>query len=362
MKAIERINPELREKLSTHGTFFTVTAVFLIVALGITIVDSPDKWWIALLVVVGLAVVSFLLINMRVVIKTTIAHIILLVQAAWSFRIGAALRPDDMTASLWMISPFCVFYTCLAISYYFPVLRSRWFSVSFTTLMSFVLVSTLMVIDLATLIVFSVSYLVSVALFYFFYTYLGGKVRNRKHMPSLSFSDQDLEDLRASASGYGWGSARATEKSVIVWDDQRAYVLSKVSLDTKFGQGGTRRKQFLTYKTKDISSWVVNIEQTLRPQWRTRSAPALVVLLDEGNVNGTSSKVIGIQIPDSKVRVPVVVHPFKAQSSSKNYTKLLFDINKEYSSVLPTLNDKQLHALDMRLPASSDKNLGNVES
>ena len=132
--------------------------------------------------------------------------------------------------------------------------------------------------------------------------------------------------------------------SVLVWNDERAYLLHPIKMTTPFGTIG-KRSQSLSYRRKSITPWLNHLIYHRIPLWRSRGADITLVLVDLNRRNSESMKVIAQPVPDSNRFVPVCVAPISRKRSPQKVERMLKDVDSTMGSMKRDLTGKQLKAL-----------------
>lgn len=344
---------EIKETvLKQNGGLFTIFAIALIVGSGITLVDDPSRWWISLLAIGFFCLVIFLFINARVIIKSIISIIIVLLEASYAFKIGVLYDPTEMIGSLWLFAILFTFFTCLSISYILPSNSSRWGVATIATFISFSTTLILLGAFEDNRISILIGVITAITIFVLWYRWGSKSFYSQKNMPVIDF-EEEFYDFYDEVTKNAWGVKPITKKgeikAALVWNDTKAFVVTTVHLEQKLGLSG-RKKMYLSYKGKNINPWLLAQAFTLVPHWRLKNADILLVFLDRKNKNGLKSKVIGVEVPDSNRKLPVGIYPAKNFIDKRKYTALLENMSKEFDEFIIDLNDSQRDALDRLLP------------
>lgn len=357
----ESIGEIAEELLRKNGQILTGFTCLLIIMVGVTLVNDPSRWWVSLAAVALFGAVVFLFLNARVLIKATVALLATLMEAAWAFKIGSVSDYQGSGGTAWMLSILISFFTVLAISYTIPSSRSRWGTATMTTTASFFFVYLVAVGGFPLSWAALVSGVLNVAFFILIYRF--GRKSSYKilDMPMVNMDEDVQEKIISSVKEYGWGAVPTKGKlrgGVLIWNQRNAFVLSTVNLPQKFGISfkGRRAKgeRHLTYNGKNINPWLMNIAFQMIPYWRTKGADIMLVLLDRRDGNGKEAKTIGVQLPDTKGRVPVGIMPAQHYLERNKFPELAKAIEEEFGGYVRELTPRQLKALDMMLPEEAE--------
>lgn len=356
------LGEDVSDLLQRNGGLFTVFTVFLIIATGVAIFDRPDRWWWSAVAVAVFAVVAFLFMNARVLVKAAVASLLVLVMGSYGFKLGATMDPQGVSGTIWMTSLYSTFFACLAGSFIWPAGKSRWGVVTATSVVGFAGVFLMAAGGIQVEFAILLGSIFSVALFFLWYRF--GKASRYKAdvMPTVATSEELVDSLHEAAidSGRGAWKRRTREtNSLVFWNEEAAFQLVGVHLDQAFSAGG-RKAEYLTYSTRNINPWLLSLAYRLVPTRKTRNADIMLVLLDFENKNGSKAKVVGVHVPDTRRKIPVGILPAKHLLSSTKRVKLLEAVEGEFSEFVTELSPKQLEALDSFLPEEND-DTENVE-
>lgn len=339
----------LKETLKANGRLLTIFGVAAIVISGITLVEYPQNWWIALLSVTGFFLALFLFINARAVIKMAITVLLTLVLAGIAFNLAALADPLGVGAFIWLFGHLIVFFLTLSLSYFLPSGQSRWTTIAVTEVIYFSGTWLLIALSQAVTASAAVAILISIGIFVLLYTF-GSKSRfTGKKMPK-TFDEPGLGDRIAKAAEYADLKVHKLESkedsSYLVWNE-RAYILHPVAMEQAFGFVG-KRKPKLSYQGKSINAWLRYLSFTKNPYFKSRGAETMLILVDVNNANGKESKTIGVTLPDSKALVPVGIIAGKLLKSDdeKALRKALLNLDVQFQEFVKDLTPKQKDALD----------------
>jgi hypothetical protein len=347
------LGAELKEVFEDNSRVFTFFVSALIVVVGIVLIENPSRWWVAILGLLSFFVVLFLFLNARVIIKATISIFSVLVLSSYGFRLGAMLDNTAASGTLWMTSTLTVYLLNLCYSFLRPSSKSRWGAATLVTVLQFMFSTALVASGINLIVPFATSMVLGLLLFVFVYTFGFRTKIQLEAMPLVGLDNDTVESIYKSALDNGWGAwlpKKSGSDSVIVWNDDAAYHLTSVFFDQKLGIGGSKFKQELTHNGKAVSNWLLNLVYKKLPFTGTGNADIMLVLLDEGNKNGTQSKVVGVAVPDSKKRIPVGILPAKSLMATEKHRKLLQTLDREFGAFPTRLSTRQLNFLDSHLP------------
>lgn len=339
----------LKETLKANGRLLTIFGVAAIVIGGVTLVQYPQNWWIALLAVTGFFAALFLFINARAVIKMAVTVLLTLVLAGISFNLGSLVDPLGVGAFIWLFGHIIVFFLTLSVSYFLPSGQSRWTTISLTEIIYFSGTWLLIALTETVTAPAAVDILIAVGVFVLIYTF-GSKSRfAAKRMPK-TFDEPGLQDRMVKAADYADLKIHKLEakedSSYLVWNE-RAYILHPVVMEQAFGFVG-KRKPKLSYQGKSINAWLRYLSFTKNPYFKSRGAETMLVLIDVNNANGKEPKTIGVTLPDSKALVPVGIIAGKLLKSDdeKALQKALLNLDVQFQEFVKDLTPKQKDALD----------------
>lgn len=349
-----------QELLRRNGRIITIFTCLLIIAVGFTLVNDPGRWWVSLAAVALFFVVIFLFFNARVLIKSTVAIGLVLVESAWAFKIGAVSDYTGNGGSTWMLSTLVAFFTALAISYQMPSARSRWGVAALTTTASFFFVYSVAMGGLSLGWAAVIGAALNIAFFILIYRYGRRSSYKVNNMPPVDMDEETQKAITEGLRNYGWGAAPAKGRykgGLLLWNERHAFVLSTMESKQRFGISAKGRRargeSYLTYEGNNVNPWLMDLVFQLVPFWRTRGANIMLVLLDRRNGNGTDAKVIGVEVPDTKARIPVGILPAQSYLDSRRYPQMAKRIEDEFNGYLHALTPRQIRALDSRLPVAA---------
>lgn len=337
------------EAIKRHGTWFTVSVVGIILALGFTLVSDPSKWWVALAISGGLSIFIFTAANGRVVLKAIGSIFVLLLSVAGAASMGSMVITVPIFGLTWPVAQIAVYLFALALSYVVYSGRGRWTYLGLMAISQFALTSLLVILNAdphLSMLVGGVMGLVGFALAYL----LNGRTRVSRLMPESGFSREFVEAVARGAEKLDLNfrvvpARRGIDSHLLVYGD-RAIILYPVALEQAFGAIG-RRASKLGYKGKDINPWLLRLSFFTSPSWKSKGASPSLVLVDTERKNGGEGKIIGVALPDSKRRAVVGIQPAPPSRKDRDSygEKLIaasFELMDDYSL---ELTEKQKLAL-----------------
>ncbi len=299
------------EAIKRHGTWFTVSVVGIILALGFTLVSDPSKWWVALAISGGLSIFIFTAANGRVVLKAIGSIFVLLLSVAGAASMGSMVVTVPIFGLTWPVAQIAVYLFALALSYVVYSGRGRWTYLGLMAISQFALTSLLVILNAdphLSMLVGGLMGLVGFALAYL----LNGRTRVSRLMPESGFSREFVEAVARGAEKLDVSfrvvpARRGIDSHLLVYGE-RAIILYPVALEQAFGAIG-RRASKLGYKGKDINPWLLRLSFFTSPSWKSKGASPSLVLVDTERKNGGEGKIIGVALPDSKRRAVVGIQP-----------------------------------------------------
>lgn len=336
------------ETLKENGRLLTVFASLAIIISGLTLIQAPSKWWIALLAVTGFFLALFLFLNARVVIKVIFASVLTVVLSAVAFNVAIISEPLGSASLLWFLGHYVVFFFCLSVSYFLPSGQSRWTTIAVAIAVYFGL-TWFLAITLNSLFWPAIlCILIAAGAFVLLYLF-GGRSRFSgktmpKHMSTETLSENILK--AAALSDFNVREISSEDNSFLLWGD-RAYVIYPIEMEQALGVTGRKKRIQLSYRGKAINSWLRFLSFTKNPYFRTRGAESMLVLLDMKNANGTEFKTIGVSMPDSRAITPVGIMPGKLllATEEKALKKAFSHLDSSFESFSRDLTEKQKTSL-----------------
>lgn len=352
----------LLDTVQSNGTLLTGIACFLILFTGMTLVNNPSQWWIAVIAVLGFGAVIFLFTNARVIIKVAIVVIILSFTVTESFQYGSILDQFGAGGLVWMSVTLFTFFSLMAYSYATSSGASRWSSLAVATIIGYISTFSLGVAGFDVKISAIFGMLAAAITFIFLYKFTRKTRFSYEKMPTNLLLEKDSERILEAVELMGWEAAIIEgsgegEGGIVVWKDY-AYFLYPVKMNSPFSEIG-KKKTKLGYEGKDLNPWLISVAFKEAPLWKSAGANITVALLDLDNMNGKADRVIGVGLPDTKKKIPVGVFPSnviqtKTSKTVENISKLIDRIDVELSPYSTLLTDKQKIALS-RINKTSEK-------
>lgn len=338
----------LQETIKQNGRLLTAFGVVAIIVSGITLVEYPQNWWIALLAVTGFFAALFLFINARAVIKAVISMLATVVLAGIAFNLGSLIEPLGAGPFVWLFGHLIVFFLCLSVSYFLPSGQSRWTCITIAVVLYFSITWLLVGIMNTVLVPAAVTVLIAVALFALLYGFGFRSRFSSKLMPQNYTAPELTERVKKAAESAELKFIDRSDKeesSYIVWGD-RAYVLYPVNMEQAFGSIG-RKQQILSYNGRSVNAWLRFLSFTKNPYFKARGAETMLVLVDMNNANGKEARTIGVTMPDSKAVTAVGIIPGKLLKTDepKALEKALLHLDRQFEDFVTDLTDKQKDAL-----------------
>lgn len=304
------------EMIRDNGRLFTIFSIAIIVVSGIAIVENRDNWWILVIGVISVFAIFFLYMNARVFIKITVVALINLFLSTTAFQVGSFADQTGTGGLVWMSSTFFTFFTSLAISYGLTSAKSRWGTLGVSTILGFIVTYVLGVGGLNVSLSALIGSLLSIVSFVIFYK-MGNKNKYLiSEMPTNLLTEELEEKVLKVFTDNGWNATSLKDPeedsgTILIWED-RGYVLYPVFLDEAFSSIETKRTTMLGYKENNVNPWLLNLVFTKLPIWKSRNANLNLILLDMNNNNGKIARVIGVNVPDTKRKIPVAIIPAKS--------------------------------------------------
>lgn len=339
---------ELATVMKTNSTMLTGFAAVLIMVSGVAVVDHTERWWVPVVSLTVFSLVVFLFMNFRVIIKAIGSTVVTVMLSSFAFTGGSLADRFGLGGLVWVGMIWALFFGTLAWSYGFQSGRSRWAPIMLAQFVSFSAAYTLILGSLpvawsalAGAVLGFVTFIVGYTVF--------GRTRFRAKSTPVNFLDDELAaTFVEGAENLGWEATPMPGKgdtgSVLVWNDERAYLLHPIKMTTPFGTIG-KRSQSLSYRRKSITPWLNHLIYHRIPLWRSRGADITLVLVDLNRRNSESMKVIAQPVPDSNRFVPVCVAPISRKRSPQKVERMLKDVDSTMEPMKRDLTGKQLKAL-----------------
>lgn len=338
----------LQEVVYTNSNLLVAFTAVLILVSGISVIDNPSRWWVPVLSLITLMTTVFMFMNFRVVIKGTVAIVMTAMLSSFAFTGGSLADPYGLGGVIWMGLVWALLFACLAWSYARQSGRSRWAVVMVTQMTSFLVSYSLVLSSVSVAISSVIGPVVGLVMFIIVYSVMGRNHFRAKNVPVNSMDDKLAATLADSADFIGWNSALMSEKddkgSVLVWNEDNAYMIHPVLMSSPFGTIG-RKSQRLSYNRKSITPWLNHLVYNKVPVWRSRGADITVILLDLNRRNGDKIRVISQPVPDSKKVIPVVIAPVSRVRKPNKIAAILQDVDRMLADSKRILSYSQLKAL-----------------
>lgn len=338
----------LQEVVYTNSNLLVAFTAVLILVSGISVIDNPSRWWVPVLSLITLMTTVFMFMNFRVVIKGTVAIVMTAMLSSFAFTGGSLADPYGLGGVIWMGLVWALLFACLAWSYARQSGRSRWAVVMVTQMTSFLVSYSLVLSSVSVAISSVIGAVVGLVMFIIVYSVMGRNHFRAKNVPVNSMDDKLAATLADSADFIGWNSALMSEKddkgSVLVWNEDNAYMIYPVLMSSPFGTIG-RKSQRLSYNRKSITPWLNHLVYNKVPVWRSRGADITVILLDLNKRNGDKIRVISQPVPDSKKVIPVVIAPVSRVRKPNKIAAILQYVDRMLADSKRILSYSQLKAL-----------------
>lgn len=339
--------------IKTNATLFTGFVVALIFFVGVTLKDNPERWWISAAIILGFFVITFVFINLRVVIKFVISIITMILLASTAFSIGAIFDPYGTVGMTWMLSTIFIYSFALTLSYSLPSGRSRWTGITLTLFASFIINYALIMLIPIPIIAIILGIILSITLFLGFYLKSKGSRYSYKKMPQNHISEKFVNDLKNEAEALKWSvyhyKRNKKNEYIIMWGENQkeeniVFTLYPIILEQKFGLTVKRKQSYLSYMGNNIKPWLINIVFKTVPYIKVGNIPNITLLSDLNNSNGTETKTIALTLPDTKNEIPVGIIP--SRISKNGNSKIISTAITHFSKYSTELNKKQLKNLN----------------
>lgn len=341
------------QTLKENANLITAFTALVVLFSGIAIVNNPSQWWVPLIGISSIFLIIFLMMNARVIIKSTVAFIAIILLASFGLQLGFFYDPLGSAGFSWMSITIAIPLALLGISYLFPRGRSRWGSLTASSIAGFFTTYILLFAPLNIYIDILIGALVNIAFFLVPY-YVFGKTRYKKDiMPQNGLTKNALNSITTGLMNDGWNVSvlnydeESNEGQVLTWKDNKAFLLVPSVLDNELTLIGSAKKPSLGYNGKSINPWLLNIIYNKIPSLRSKNAPITPVILDMRSSNGNNARSIGASLPDTKKRIPVVISPaLNAIQNNRKMADVMDMIIRESSEYSHDLKPKHLKALD----------------
>lgn len=341
----------LKSFVNAHGNFITIIVAVVVFIGGIGVVQGESQWWLTALAIVILLLLLFILKNARVVIKAALTILISFYSAFFALQIGTVANPFETYGLVWMTTQILLFTSCIFVSYMIFGHQSRWTATSLGVIVSFLSAILLLTESVNFVIAIISGTVLGFFVFLAFYRLKGHWLSKKSKMPKILLDDKHLSILKSIAEENNWNYRTVSVlfqkiPSFIVWNDTKSFVLIPVHLDQKFGITGGKKRTSIAYQTNSINNWAKSLTFRMIPQWRSKFADSMLILLDTTAANGFVPKTIGLSIPDSNKKIPVGIYPAKNMFSENRKTDgVLDDISEKYGKFIADLTNSQKKAL-----------------
>ena len=346
----------IKDFVNRHANIVTGFVALLIFIAGAGVVNGEETWWVAAAALGVAFVILFIILNARVVIKSTLAVIIVGVLANMALQIGPYVSYVENFSLIWMAQQFFLFFSFLAISYLVSGHRSRW-TATIVGLFSSFLFTSFVLSYMETHIALLLSIPFSFIAFFMYYSWWGILTSKEKHMPAFVDKESVHDAIVNQAKTDGWNVVpmtqrvnvltRKKETNFLLWNDRYAFVVRPTLFESELQESSQRRSLgSLTYHGFSLNKWLLSLTNHVLPSWRSRNASMMLVLLDVDSTNGTIPRAVGVSLPDSKRRLPVGVYPGRVVTTKKG-AKLgvLPKMAEAFGQYLSPLSEKQRQAL-----------------
>lgn len=306
------------ETIKENGRLFTIFSIAVIIISGFSIVENRDNWWFLIAGIVALFLVIFLYLNARILIKVAIVLTLNIFIAAGAFQVGSFTDQSGTGGLVWMSSTLFSFFTMLSISYVLSSGKGRWGAIGAGTVLGFIVSYIFAAGGLNVSLSAIIGVIASVGVFLLAYK-TGNKNKYKlSEMPTNLLTEELSKNIVKVFEENGWQATSLKDEkddtgTILTWDE-RGYVLYPVYMDEEFTSIETKKKTMLGYKSVNINPWLLNLVQNKLPIWKSRNANLNLILLDMDNVNGSTPRVIGVNVADSKKPIPVGIIPANSLS------------------------------------------------
>lgn len=343
---------DVKDTIEENSRLLTITSVLLVIFTGITLVDNPEKWWIAALTVVGFAFMFFIFMNARVVIKSILSFVIMTFTAVSAYQTGLVISPGTNYSVTWLLAVVFVFFASISLSYFIRTINSRWLPVTLGYLTSYFSVLLFFVITGETII--SLGVIAGLMVFVFAYK-TGRKARFSKNKMPQSIEDEEtMSKLVKTLSNENWNvrpfhNKTGNRNNILVWNDDYAFILHMIDLQQSFTNIARRKGQKLGYLGKDINSWLINTAFRNTPVWRANGVTMNFVLVDVKSSNGSETKVISGALPDTKGILPIGIVSYRDRVRKKDLSKELIKAFSPFTQKLSARDKAKLNKIGKKV-------------
>lgn len=343
----------LKEALNSNANLVTLFLTTLVLFTGLTVVNNPRQWWVALLGVVVAFAFLALLLNARVVVKATASFLLVAFLGTYCFKFSLLWDATGRWSSLWLGLILFSYFLCLSLSYLVPSGQSRWSALLVMPLLSVGVTLLFVTLGLSLAWAASLGALVQVVLFLLHLRFGRNSFYRKGAMPALGLPEALQEKLYQAALAEGLGAQKLTKggvRTLLLWDDHHLLQVTSLFLRQQLGQAGGRRgSSYLSYEGHSINPWLLDQLYRLHPGRKAAWAERSLVLLDDANRNGSEPRTIAVALPDTAKVSPVGLMPLK-QYKEKDYPLLLKKLFKKFAEDGPKLSLRQVAHLDRSLP------------
>lgn len=275
-----------------NANVLAILAGLFILIEGSTAVFYTSQWWKPLAVLAVIGVVALAWVNIKAVFKAVISAAITVMLAAGSIIAGYSYSTSTGAGSAWGMVIIMVWVACIAISYWFPTSRSRWFTSLVSSVVAFlasyaVLMSTgtmsmvMMVAIIAGMAAFAVMMVLD--------------MMHRNSRKSLNVSDYDhkrIHDMMRKIMPSLWPGMTESivsfgrKRKTWLWHGvgSPAVLLVPVDLNEELEPS----KKGLTYHGRDTGrnlNWMLSKTETL-----LRKVVPILVLIDVRSMNKATAE------------------------------------------------------------------------
>ena len=275
-----------------NANVLAILAGLFILIEGSTAVFYTSQWWKPLAVLAVIGVVALAWVNIRAVFKAVISAAITVMLAAGSIIAGYYYSASTGAGSAWGMVIIMVWVACIAISYWFPTSRSRWFTSLVSSVVAFlasyaVLMSTgtMSMVMMAAVIAGMAAFAVMMVL----------DMMHRNSRKSLNVADYDHKRIHGMMRKIMPSLWPGMTESIVSFGRKRktwlwhgvgspAVLLVPVDLNEELEPS----KKGLTYHGRDTGrnlNWMLSKTETL-----LRKVVPIVVLIDLKSMNKATAE------------------------------------------------------------------------
>lgn len=298
-----------------HATWATISAVVLILGVGVVVIEQPSLWWVGLVVFGVAALALFIVANARIVLKILLSVGVLLGASFLAASLGIYATSFPVVGILWALFHIAAYLGLLAVSFLIHSGVGRWLVLTAATILQFIVTSAILVANVPASWALLIGAMAGVVTFMLIYLFNPRTVVS-KHMPPSSFSEDFFKAIVRGADKLGYEarllSSRGNLGSAVLLFKEKAFILYPAALEQSFGIRGKRSKH-LSYNYKGINPWLLKILHTYAA-WGGKKADRGVVIVDTKRRNGGTGKMIGVSSPDTNKRMLVGIAPGSAKA------------------------------------------------